>query len=156
MLKPLTKDSCVRRIIYRVHRSSSRHPCVLRVWPFVRKRQHALILNRIGGVMVSAVTSNAVDRVFESRSGQSKDYKIGICCFSAKHTVLRTKSNDWFAWNQDNVSEWGGMPTQRLFFQWASTITIQLSVLAWYKADLIIISLIINFLWLCYSRNIAR
>jgi hypothetical protein len=31
--------------------------------------------------------------------------------------VLRTKSNDWFAWNQDNVSEWGGMPTQRLFFQ---------------------------------------
>jgi hypothetical protein len=26
--------------------------------------------------------SSAVDRGFESRLGQSKDYKIGICCFS--------------------------------------------------------------------------
>jgi len=25
---------------------------------------------------------------FEPRSSQSKDYKIGICCFSAKHTAL--------------------------------------------------------------------
>ena len=117
MLKPLTKDSCVRRIIYRVHRSSSRHPCVLRVWPFVRKRQHALILNRIGGVMVSAVTSNAVDRGFESRSGQSKDYKIGICYFSAKHAALRSKSKDRLAQNQNNVSEWNDMSTRGLLFQ---------------------------------------
>jgi len=53
------------------------------------------------------LTSSAVDRVFESRSGQTKDYKTGICCFSAKHAALRTKSKDWLARNQDNVSEWG-------------------------------------------------
>jgi len=31
-----------------------------------------------------------LDCGFESRSGQAKDYKIDICCFSAKHTVLRS------------------------------------------------------------------
>jgi hypothetical protein len=35
-------------------------------------------------VMVRALASSAVDRGFEFRSGQTKDYKIGICCFSAK------------------------------------------------------------------------
>ena len=39
--------------------------------------------NRIGGVMVSVLASSAVDRGFEPWSGQTKDYKIGICCFSA-------------------------------------------------------------------------
>jgi hypothetical protein len=34
--------------------------------------------------MVSVLTSSAVDRGFESRSSQTKDYTIGICCFSAK------------------------------------------------------------------------
>ena len=48
--------------------------------------------NRIGGIMVSVLASNAVDRGFESRSGHSKDYEIGICCFSAKHAALRCKS----------------------------------------------------------------
>jgi hypothetical protein len=38
------------------------------------------------------------------RSGETKDYKIDICCFSAKHTALRRKSKDWFARNQNNVS----------------------------------------------------
>ena len=37
--------------------------------------------NRIGGVMVSVLASSAVDRGFGPRSGQTKDYKIGICCF---------------------------------------------------------------------------
>ena len=32
--------------------------------------------------------SNAVGRAFDSRSGQTKDYKIGICCFSTKHVAL--------------------------------------------------------------------
>ena len=44
--------------------------------------------NRIGEEMVSVLVSNAVDRVFEPRSGQTKDYKIGIFCFSAKHAAL--------------------------------------------------------------------
>ena len=39
--------------------------------------------NRIGDVMVSALASSAVDSEFEPRSGQAKDYKAGICCFSA-------------------------------------------------------------------------
>ena len=39
--------------------------------------------NRIGGVMVSVLVSSAVDRGFESRSGQIKDYTFGIYCFSA-------------------------------------------------------------------------
>ena len=57
--------------------------------------------------MVSVLISSAVDRGFEPLSGQTKDYAIGICSFSAKHTALRRKSNDWLAWYQDNVSKWG-------------------------------------------------
>jgi hypothetical protein len=49
------------------------------------------------------LASRAVDCCFESRSGQTKDYKIGICCFSAKHGSLRRKSKDWLARNQDNA-----------------------------------------------------
>jgi hypothetical protein len=33
------------------------------------------------------------------------DYKIGICCFSAKNAALRSKNKDWLARNQNNVSE---------------------------------------------------
>jgi hypothetical protein len=46
--------------------------------------------------------------------------------------------------NQNDVSEWSDISTRGLLFQWVSIIKIQLSVLVWYKADLIIISLIIN------------
>ena len=61
--------------------------------------------NRIGGLIISVLASSAVDRGFEPRSGQTKDYKIGICCFSTKHAALRRKSKDWLAQNQDDVSE---------------------------------------------------
>ena len=88
--------------------------------------------------MVSVLASSAVDRGFESRSGQTIDYKSGICCFSTKHAAFRRKSKDWLAQNQNNVSEWSDM------FQWASTIKIQLKVLVYYKVDFIIISLKIN------------
>jgi hypothetical protein len=83
-------------------------------------------LNRIGGVMVSMLSSSAVDHAFESRSGQTKDYKIGICCFSA---ALRSKRKDCLARNQNNVSEWGDMSIRRLLFLSACTIKIKLSVL---------------------------
>ena len=63
--------------------------------------------NCIGGIMASVLVSSAVDRGLEPRSDQTKDYKIGICCFCAKHAVLRRKSKDRLARNQDNVSEWG-------------------------------------------------
>ena len=42
--------------------------------------------------MVNVLSSSVVDRGFEPSSGKTKDYKIGICCFSAKHTALRSKS----------------------------------------------------------------
>jgi len=44
-------------------------------------------------------------------------------------SALRSKSKDWLAWNQNNVSEWSDMSTHELSFQWASIIKIQLSVL---------------------------
>ena len=64
------------------------------------------LLNRIGDVMVIMLASSAVDCGFEPWSGQTKDYKIGICFFSAMHAALRRKNKDWLARNQDNVSEW--------------------------------------------------
>jgi hypothetical protein len=57
--------------------------------------------------MVSMLASIVVDRGFKPRSGQTKDYKIGICCFSAKHAALRSKNKNWLAQNQDNVSRVG-------------------------------------------------
>ena len=42
--------------------------------------------------MVSVLASSVVDCGFDRRSGQTKDYKIGICCFSVRHAVLRKKS----------------------------------------------------------------
>jgi hypothetical protein len=54
--------------------------------------------------MVSVLASSVVDRMFEPRSGQAKDYKIGICCFSAKHAALRRKSKDWLARKQYRIS----------------------------------------------------
>ena len=56
--------------------------------------------------MVSVLASSAVDHGFDPCSGQTKDYKIEICCFSAKHVALRRKSKNWLARNQNNVSEW--------------------------------------------------
>jgi hypothetical protein len=57
-------------------------------------------MNGINGVMVIVIASSA----FGHRSGQTKDYEIGICCFSAKHAPLRKKSKDWLARNQNNVT----------------------------------------------------
>jgi hypothetical protein len=41
--------------------------------------------------MVSMLASSGVDRVFQSRAGQTKDYKIGICCIFAKYAALSRK-----------------------------------------------------------------
>ena len=70
-------------------------------------------MNRIGGVMVSVLSSSAVDRVFEHRSDQIKDYKIG------------RKSKYWLARNQDNMSEWCNMYIHGLLIQWTSTMKNQ-------------------------------
>ena len=69
--------------------------------------------NCISGVMVSVLVS-----WFEPQSGQTKDYKIGICCFSAKHTALRrNKSKVWLAQNQNNLSDWSDRSVHGLLFQ---------------------------------------
>jgi hypothetical protein len=44
---------------------------------------------RTGGVLVIVLSSSTVDRWFESGSGQSKDYNIGICFFSAEYIALK-------------------------------------------------------------------
>jgi hypothetical protein len=49
--------------------------------------------------MISLLVLSVVERGFEHWSGQTKDYKIGICCFSAKHTALRRKRKDWLVRN---------------------------------------------------------
>ena len=71
---------------------------------------------RIAGVMVSVLASSVVNRGFEPRLGQTKDFQIGICCFSAKLTALRRKSKDQLARNQNNVPEWSDMSHRGLFF----------------------------------------
>ena len=45
-------------------------------------------------------------------SGQTKDYKFRIYCFSVKHAALRSKNKDWLARYQ--VSEWSDMSTRWL------------------------------------------
>ena len=67
--------------------------------------------------MVSVLASGVVDRGFEPLWGQTKDYEIGIWCFSAKHATLRRKSKEWLARNQNNVSEWSDMSTRGQLFQ---------------------------------------
>ena len=71
--------------------------------------------NYIGGVIVGL---QQVWYIVGSSLDQGKlsfhKYKIGICCFSAKHAALKNKSKVWLAQNNDNVSEWSNMSTQRL------------------------------------------
>ena len=75
--------------------------------------------------MISLLVSSVIDRGLEPRPGHTEDYKIGICCLSAKHATLRRKSKYWLARNQDNVYEWSDMSSHGLSFQWDCTIKIQ-------------------------------
>ena len=76
----------------------------------------------MGSVIVSVLASSAVDRAFESLSGQTKDYKRVYVAYNAKHAVLRRKNKDWLVRNQDNVFEWSDMYFRGLLFQLANTI----------------------------------
>ena len=51
---------------------------------YIKSRINHNQVNSIGGVMVSGLSLNAVDWVRDPVK-QTKDYEIGICCFSAKH-----------------------------------------------------------------------
>jgi hypothetical protein len=67
--------------------------------------------------MVRVLDSSVVDRRIELRSGQPKDYEIGMRCFSAKHAALRRKSKNWLARDQNKVFEWTDMSARGLLFQ---------------------------------------
>ena len=61
--------------------------------------------------------SSAVDHRLEPRPGQTKDYKLSICCVSGKHAALRSKSKYWFDLSRDNLSERSDMSTRGLLIQ---------------------------------------
>lgn len=73
------------------------------------------IPNRISGEMRSVLTSKAVDRGFEHRSGPAKYHTIDFCCFSTEIVALRRKSKDSLPRDQDNVSECDAMSIRGLF-----------------------------------------
>ena len=108
-------------------------------------------------LMLSMLALSSVDRGFEPRSGKTKDYKIGICCFSANYTTLRNKNKYWLTQNQENKSERKNISICRIRIKslrgkiclsadccfselFISTIKIQLSVLVYYKVDIVITS----------------
>ena len=46
------------------------------------------------------LASSVVDGWFKSRSGQTKNYEIGICCFADKHAAETSNSKVWFVRNE--------------------------------------------------------
>jgi hypothetical protein len=87
---------------------------------------YIFILNeRIGCVMVSVLACSVVDCGFEPRSGQTKEYKICMCCLSAKHDALRRKSKEWLDRNHNTVPDLSDMSIHGRVFQWTSSIKIQ-------------------------------
>ena len=66
--------------------------------PLTKYQQYMTIIkefyNCISGIIVSVLALSAADCGFEHKSGETKEYKIAICCFSAKHVALRRKSKD--------------------------------------------------------------
>ena len=79
--------------------------------------------------MVNMFALSAVNHRFESRWGQTKNYKIGMSCFYANYTAISSKSKILLTQNQENMSELSDMSARRLLIQWTTTIQIQLSVL---------------------------
>ena len=68
--------------------------------------------------MVSGLVSNVVDRGFDPRSSQTKDYNICTWCSPVNHVPLRSKCQYILFRIQDNVSDCGNMYTRGLLFQW--------------------------------------
>ena len=51
-------------------------------------------MQHIGGVMVSMLASSVVDHGYKPQTGQTKDCRIGNCCFSANHAAKMRKNKD--------------------------------------------------------------
>ena len=62
--------------------------------------------NGIGGIhiMVRLQATTVADGWLDPGSGLTKEYKIGVCCFSANHAALSSKNDDRTAQNRDSVS----------------------------------------------------
>jgi hypothetical protein len=78
---------------------------------FLKYQFYSLWFGRISGVMIMVFASSAVDRGFESRSNQTNEYNIIICCSFHRHVTLRNKSKYYLAQDQHNVSTWSDMST---------------------------------------------
>ena len=112
------------------------------------------LLDRIGVAMVSMFASTSIKRYFEPRSNLTKDFIIGICCFSVWHTILK---KTWLALRwlcKDNMSEWSGMSSRGRVLQWS--IKIQLSNVVWWKSVIILISSKCNLFSPWYSWQISH
>jgi hypothetical protein len=53
--------------------------------------------------MVSVLSPSVVYHGFEPGSRQTKNYDIGMRCFSANHAAWTRKSEDWMVRNKNNV-----------------------------------------------------
>ena len=58
------------------------------------------------------LASGSVNAWFDPRSGQTYDYKIGVCCFAYALAAETSKSKDGFVRNQYNVSGWSQLSTR--------------------------------------------
>jgi hypothetical protein len=70
-----------------------------------------------------------IDHRLDSWWGQTKDYEIGISCFSAKHAALRRKNKDLLAWNQDNVFVF----EQKYFIQFSKRVRVNYMLNLWWQ-----------------------
>jgi len=89
--------------------------------------------------MVSVPVGSAVDHGLEHRLSQTKDYNIGICCFSPKHAALqgvRAKTG-WLGIKIMCPSAVTYLPANCCFSELA-LMKIRPSVLVMYKVDVII------------------
>ena len=82
------KDVCIE--IYRIRQSHHKLYVILSsmCYIYIYHSNMSTDTHRICVVMVSVLASSVIDRGFEPWLGQTKDYKIGICCFSAKHGII--------------------------------------------------------------------
>lgn len=65
--------------------------------------------------MVSGLAPGSVDCGFKPRSGQTKDYNIGIRCFSDKHTVVRSENKVCLVRDPNNVSKWSDTSNRDMY-----------------------------------------
>jgi len=55
--------------------------------------------------ILQTLALNINQKCINPRPGHTNDCEMGMCCCSAKHAALRTKSKHWLARNQDDGSE---------------------------------------------------